>query len=117
MSASKDRGTRWESRVVDFLRKSGWPSAERRALGGSKDRGDIAGIPFTVIEAKSVARLDLSGWLDEAEKERDNDQADIGAVWIKRRGTQDPGRSYVLMSGDDFAWLLRLAHGLEDGAA
>lgn len=32
MSASKDRGTRWETAVVRWLRDHGFPHAERRAL-------------------------------------------------------------------------------------
>lgn len=119
MSKSKDRGTAFETAVIRFLHANGFPYAERRALGGNKDRGDVAGVPQTVIECKHVARLDLAGWLDEAELERDNDGARYGAVWLKRRGTTNPGRCYVLLSGDDFARLLRDAHGVEevDGAA
>jgi hypothetical protein len=117
VSRSRDRGTAWESAVVRYLRASGWPYAERRALAGNQDRGDIAGVPGAVIECKHVARTDLSGWLDEAEAERDNDGARHGAVWLKRRGTTDPGRSYVLLSGDDYVRLLRDAHGLSDEAA
>ncbi len=109
MSAQRDKGTRWESAIVAYLRGEGFPYAERRGLSGAKDRGDLTGIPGVIVEAKSVARLDLSGWLDEAERERDNARADIGVVWIKRRGYQSPGRAYVLMTGDDLAWLLRSA--------
>lgn len=118
MSKSKARGTAWETAICRFLAPM-FPSVERRALGGNNDRGDIAGLPQLVIEAKHVARLDLSGWLDEAELERDNDGARYGAVWIKRRGTTNPGRAYVLMSGDDFIRLYADAQGLEeqDGAA
>lgn len=115
MSKARARGTVWESAICRFLAPR-FPSVERRALGGSNDRGDIAGLPQLVIEAKHVARLDLSGWLDEAETERDNDGARYGAVWVKRRGTTNPGRAYVLMSGDDFVRLYADAQGLEDGA-
>lgn len=114
VSRSKERGTAWETAIVRYLNTNGYPHAERRALNGNKDRGDIAGVPQTVIEAKNVARTDLSGWLDEAELERDNDNARYGAVWVKRRGTTNPGRAYVVLSGDDFTQLLRDAHGLEE---
>lgn len=119
MSRNKQRGTAWESAVVRFLQGVGFVHTERRALAGNKDRGDLAGIPGLVVECKHVARLDLSGWLDEAELERDNDRARYGAVWVKRKGTTNPGRSYVLMSGDDFGRLLADAYGLadRDGAA
>ncbi len=114
VNRAKGKGTSWESAIVRFLQAHGYPYAERRALGGNNDRGDIAGVPQAVIEAKHVARLDLSGWLDEAEVERDNDGARYGAVWLKRRGTTDPGRAYVVLCGDDFTRLLRDAHGIAD---
>jgi hypothetical protein len=112
VSKQRARGTAWESAICRFLAPV-FPSVERRALNGSKDRGDIAGLPQLVVEAKHVARLDLSGWLDEAETERDNDGARYGVVWLKRRGFTDPGRAYVLMSGDDFRRLYADAQGVE----
>ena len=109
MSAAKKRGTAWETAIVNYLRDKGFTYAERRALAGRHDQGDLTGIPGICVEAKSVSRLDLSGWLDEAETERDNARADVGLVWIKRRGHTSPGRAYVLMSGDDLVWLLKSA--------
>lgn len=106
MSASKRKGTAWEAAVVGYLRENGVPHAERRALNGSKDRGDIAGIPGVVLEAKSATRIDLAAWLDETEQERRNDNASIGATWIKRRGKTSPGQGYVLMPGERFLRLL-----------
>lgn len=105
MTASKRRGTAWETRIVTYLREHGAPNAERRALGGAKDRGDIAGIPGVCIEAKAAARAELAQWLDEAETERRNDGADIGLVWHHRRGKGSPGDGYVTMTG---ATLVRL---------
>jgi hypothetical protein len=116
MSASKDRGTRWESAIVGYLRANGVPHAERRALGGAKDRGDLAGLPGVVVEAKSAARIDLSGWLAEAEAERANDRADLGVVWVKRRGKTSPGDAYVVMTGDAFIGLLRAAGYIADSS-
>lgn len=109
MSANKDRGTRWETAIVAFLIERGWVNVERRALQGTKDKGDIAGIPGVVIEAKSQARHSLSEWLTEAEKERVNAGALVGVAWIKRRGFTSAGKGYVLMSGDTFADLLKEA--------
>lgn len=106
MSASKRKGTNWESAIVDYLKENGVPHAERRALNGAKDRGDIAGVPGVVIEAKSAARIELAGWLDETETERRNDRASVGAAWIKRRGKASPGRGYVVMTGERFLRLL-----------
>jgi hypothetical protein len=85
------------------------PHAERRALGGSLDRGDIAGLPGVVCEAKSAARLELAAWLAEAEAERVNDGADIAVVWHKRRGKGSPADGYVTMTGATLVALLRAA--------
>ena len=108
-SRSKATGTRWESAIVTYLQARGWPHAERRALNGAMDRGDVAGVIGVVIEAKCATRVDLAGWLDEAQQERANDRADLGAVWFKRRGRTSPGAGYVLMDGDTFTDLLRKA--------
>ncbi len=118
VSAQRDKGTRWESAIVAYLRGEGFPYAERRALHGAYDKGDITGLPGIVIDGKNYLVIkDLSGWLDEAEEERDNADADVGVVWIKRRGYQSPGRAYVLMTGDDLAWLLKAAGYGGSGAA
>jgi hypothetical protein len=109
MSASKRKGTAWESAIVEFLRTNGVPHAERRALGGTKDRGDVAGLPGLVIEAKSAARIELAAWLDEAEAERVNDNAEIGLVWIKRRGKSSPGAGYAVLDGATLVRLLTAA--------
>ena len=109
MTASRAKGTAWESKVVDYLRANGAPHAERRALGGSNDRGDIAGLLSIVIECKSAARLELAAWLDEAEAERRNDRADLAVVWHKRRGKTSPGDAYVTMTGAALIHLLAAA--------
>jgi hypothetical protein len=112
VSRSKAKGTAAETAVVRFLREAGFEQAERRTLNGVQDRGDIAGIPGVVIEVKNCARDQLPAWIGEAERERDNDRAGLGVVWHKRRGTTDPGRWFVTMSGDQFAALLRAEQGL-----
>lgn len=107
MSASKQKGTAAETAIVNFLRTSGFLQAERRTLNGAHDRGDIAGIPGVVIEAKNCARQELAAWVREAELERDNDHASLGVVWHKRRGKGHPADWFVTMSGLQFTALLR----------
>lgn len=106
MNRPKIKGTRWESAIVDYLRSNGVPHAERRASNGTKDRGDVAGIPGVVTEAKCAARMELAAWLDEAEAERVNDGAALAAVWSKRRGRASPGDGYVTISGATWVRLL-----------
>ncbi len=109
MNRPKDKGTSWETAIVNYLREHGAVHAERRTLSGSNDKGDISGLPGWVIEAKNVSRMDLSGWLAEAEKERVNAGAEFGAVWHKKKGKTSPGAAYVTMDGASFVRLLGLA--------
>jgi hypothetical protein len=112
---SKAKGTSAESLLVAYLRRW-WPNAERRSLNGTKDRGDVAGIPGTVIEVKACKEMDLAGWLRELDAEMANEQAHTGTepygvVIAKRRGTLDVGRWYAVMTVDE--WVsLRAAAGV-----
>lgn len=65
---SKQRGTRFEVRVRDYLRTVGFPQAERLPGEGKADRGDIAGVPL-VLECKATKREDLAEAMKEARKE------------------------------------------------
>jgi len=112
VSASKRKGTAAETAIVNYLRTVGFLHVERRALNGSIDRGDIAGIPGVVIEAKNCARQELAAWVQEAETERNNDNASLGVVWHKRRGKAHPADWFVTMSGEQFTALLRELQGL-----
>ena len=109
MSKQKAKGTRWESAIVAYLRDHGFPHAERRALTGGKDLGDINAAPGLVIEAKDQARHSFAEWLDEATTEGRNAHADVAAVWAHRRGKGSPGDAYVVMTGEQFVRLLRAA--------
>lgn len=106
MSTSKAKGSAWERAIVEYLRTIAWPHAERRLAGSVKDRGDIAGVPGVVIEAKNTARLELATWVAEAEVERIHDGAWLGVVWHKRRGKASAADGYVTMTGRQFAQLL-----------
>lgn len=112
MSRQRAKGTAAETAVVNYLRGQGFPHAERRALAGSADRGDVAGLIGTVIEVKDCARVELSAWVDEANREADNDHAQIGVVWHKRRRKSSPARWFVTTDGETFAFLLREALGI-----
>lgn len=107
MSASKRKGTAAESAVVAYLREQGWNHAERRALSGAADRGDIAGLVGVCIEVKDHREIRLAEFIDEATAEGRNADADIAAAWIKRRGKGSPADWYVVMTGETFTDLLR----------
>lgn len=108
MSASKQKGTAWETAIVKYLQPR-WPHVERRTLGGTHDKGDVAGIPGVVIEAKNERSYNLASWMNEAEREGANANADVTVVWAHRKGRASPRDGYVIMSGYQFALLLKEA--------
>lgn len=109
MSRSRGKGTAWETAVCRLLTAEGFPHVERRAFKGTADRGDIAGIPGVVIEAKNCRETKLAAWVDEAGIEQANDGADFSAVWHHRRGKASPADGFVTMTGATFVRLLRAA--------
>ena len=88
----RDIGTDAERAVVRVLRATGWPHAERRALRGSADAGDITGTPGIVWEVKggNAARRagdgQVEAWLAETDRERRNAGADTGVLVVQRAG-------------------------------
>lgn len=89
-----------------YLVANGFPYAERRARSGKLDKGDIAGIPGLVIEAKNVKQLNLAGWIEELRVEKVNAGVEQGAVIFPRRN-KECGHAYVLMELDDYLELIR----------
>lgn len=87
MTASKQKGTKAETEVVNYL-KNWWPAAERRALSGNKDKGDVAGIPGVVVEVKAAVRLELTKWQRETLQEMENAGAVACALVVKRPNKQ-----------------------------
>ncbi|MFF3443589.1 hypothetical protein [Streptosporangium sp. NPDC002721] len=87
----KARGTATETAVVRALRTLGFPHAERRALAGAYDLGDITGCPGLVWEvkggdaAKTASDGLIADWLAETEAERANAGADVGVLVMQRR--------------------------------
>jgi hypothetical protein len=118
VTASKQKGTKWETAVVSFMTLCGL-LAKRKPPAGRFDRADleIEGLPDWVIEAKNVARQALAEWLDELLAEMANAGARFGAVWHHRRGKGSPGDGFVTMRGDHFAALLLELKELREKAA
>lgn len=105
--AIKQKGTSWESAIVKYCEDNGVP-ATRRQKAGNKDNGDINLCNnLWTVEAKSVATINLPGFLRELDVEMINSKAPWGAVWIKRRGKSSPAEGYVVMEGRQFVELVR----------
>lgn len=110
-SSARAAGSRTERVVADYLAQAlDDDRIDRRPRMGAKDRGDIGGLRVhgqrMVAEVKDVAKTDLPGWTGEAHVEANNDDALLGVVVAKRRGTTDPGRYWVHMTLDDLLALL-----------
>lgn len=113
--SAKSAGSTHERLIADYLADVlDDDRVERRAKNGAKDRGDIASVRTlrggrVVIEAKDYGgQVKVGPWLDEAEVERGNDDAEIGVVVFKRRGfgKTQMAQQGVLMTLETFAKLL-----------
>lgn len=106
MSRQSQKGTRWESKIRDYLTEEGF-RVYRQPAHGVNDKGDLHIGDSVVVEAKDQARHSIAEWLDEATRETANAGLDAGVVWFHRRGKSSPADGYVLMDGRTFAYLLR----------
>lgn len=112
VNKSKAKGTMAESAVVSFLRTQGFPYAERLALQGGKDRGDITGIPGICIEVKNENEYTFSSWMNECVVETENSRADFGMVMAKPRlvGTTRTAQWYAIMHAFPWGALTAMAY-------
>lgn len=114
MSAASRKGASFERDAADWLAaRLGDDRIDRRVKRGTNDTGDIGGIrtPLggrVVVEVKNQARMELAAWVDEAERERGNDDATVGVVLHKRRGRGVTrfGENYVTLTVEGFARLI-----------
>lgn len=98
----KAKGTAVETAVARYAQEHGFPWAQRLALRGNQDAGDVSLLPgqAAIIECKAhavgasgqPAAAHLRTWLSETETERVNAGADVALLVVKRSGTTDPGR-------------------------
>ena len=80
MNRSKAIGTRAETAVVNLARSLGFEDAERLALAGAEDRGDIRLMrdPLIILEVKAGKKAQdasweqIKRWLEQTANERNN---------------------------------------------
>lgn len=106
---SKRKGTAAESEVIRYLQSRGRPHAERRALSGAQDRGDVAGIPGVVIEVKDTKAESWGTHLNETLTEQRNAKAAVGLLIRKRVRKTYVGDWYAVMTVDQAMDLLEQA--------
>ena len=103
-SASRRKGSRAEVAVVHALRRAGWEAdTSRNVLEGRRTGDDIVWTGPASIEVKDHAKMDLAGWLRQAQE---NAGDRVPVVVHKKRGTADRAEEWycTLTFGD----LLRL---------
>jgi hypothetical protein len=107
-------GTAAESIVTGYARANGFDGAERLALHGNLDEGDVSLCPGAIAEVKAgkaaetASDAQIEAWLAETETERVNRKADVAVLVLKRKGKGAasagqwwailPGWTYVLLS-------------------
>jgi hypothetical protein len=112
-SRSKTIGTQGETRVVNYLKRSGFPDAERRALAGQQDKGDILVCKGLIAEVKAGEAAEtasdeqLRKWCEETKREQSNAGAKHAFLVVKRKGhgVQKIGGWYVVKN--DFGMLVK----------
>lgn len=110
---AKQAGTTFERQIADYLATNLDDRIDRRVKTGATDKGDIANVRDThnrriVIECKNYGgQLKPAEWIREAQQEAQNDNAHIGLVIAKRRGTTDPAKQWVISTVEDLTKLLQ----------
>ena len=92
MNRPKAIGTAAETAVVRACQRLGFPGAERRALRGRHDVGDVLLCPGVVIEvkggtaARTASDAQVIAWLAETARERVNARAAVAVLVTQRAG-------------------------------
>lgn len=111
MSKEKAKGTRFETRVADWLSERTGCGVTRRALSGSRDRGDLVGLRLNglvcCVECKDCRDERLAEWREQTEVERGNSDADVGLLVMHRKGRGEKrfGETWVELVAEDFMGL------------
>lgn len=111
VNPSKAKGTKFETDVLNYLRANG-ENAERLALTGAEDEGDIAlraGNVYEVLECKAEQRFSIPAYLREVERERINFAAhrnisafNVSGLVVLKLRQQPVGKCAVITTVDDF---------------
>lgn len=109
-TSAKAAGSRLEREVADYLAAHVDDRIDRRVKTGAKDRGDIGGLRHmtqrVTVEVKNTSRINLAGWMAEAQAERGNDDAGTCLVVHKRHGKGDPADQWVTTTLGELVALL-----------
>lgn len=114
---SKAKGTVGETRVRLWLNANGFPDAQRRALAGAKDVGDLYVTRNIIAEVKNVKEwtaAQLNGWVQETRTEASNAQSPVAVLVVLLPRKQVQAALAIELSN---AWQLEFVGSLEQWAA
>lgn len=98
------KGQKWERACRKYLDR--WIVSRQHVGSDEPDIVlDVNGVTISV-ECKDQARLAWPEWLRQADTDRRKVGADLSIVLAKRAGKTMVGSAYVMMTADDFQWLL-----------
>ena len=92
VNKSGNIGTWGETHAVNFLRFKGFHDADRRALKGALDQGDILVCKGLIVEVKAghaaedASDEQLRKWCVETAREKVNAKAETAFLVVKRKG-------------------------------
>ena len=112
VNPSRQKGTAFETLVVDYLRQH-FPYAMRHPLHGTVDLGDVHGVPGLVVQCKNAKRTELSEWIKSAHEQAANAGVSYGIVVHKRRGKAHAEEQFVTLTLDDFVAMYGMLVALE----
>jgi len=108
-TANQAKGAAWERDIRTYLTETLGRHVVRRPRNeGFKDVGDIHVSPF-VLQAKNVAAITLSAFVEAAEAQAVNADEPFGVAVVKRRG-KGAADGYVVMSLRTFRRVLTLLY-------
>jgi hypothetical protein len=108
-ATSRRKGNKAEVDVAHVLTEHGYSAVtSRNARGGAQMGADIVSDFPAVIEVKNHAKLDLSGWWQQAVAQADGAPA---VIIHKRVGRSDPHEWWATMDFQTLIALMRKAEG------
>lgn len=111
----KNIGTAAETAVVRAATTRGFPYAERLALAGHLDQGDVRLAPWVHLEVKGgraaeqASDTQIEAWMVELERELANANAMAGALITKRAGI-GPANAHRWWAHVRASWLAQWRH-------
>jgi hypothetical protein len=109
---SKAKGTKAETDLTRWLQGNGFPFAERRALAGTADKGDVLCCPGLIVEVKHWEKYsdgDIDAWQAETIREKANANASEAILIVRRNGKADPGSWWAWRQHRNGFWHMQLA--------